>query len=91
MTDLLDRISIDPQVCGGKPCVVGTRIRVWDVAVLAQSGHSPDEILVHYPSLTLADNLAEGRGARDRAKRGRLGEPRPMPRAEAVMVKDGCP
>ncbi|MGX5846203.1 Coenzyme F420 hydrogenase/dehydrogenase, beta subunit C-terminal domain [Mesorhizobium sp. PL10] len=40
---------------------------------------------------TLADNLAEGRGARDRAKRGRLGEPRPVPRCEAVMAEDGFP
>ncbi|CAN7330803.1 Coenzyme F420 hydrogenase/dehydrogenase, beta subunit C-terminal domain [Mesorhizobium caraganae] len=39
----------------------------------------------------LADNLVEGRGARDRAKRGRLGEPRPVPRGEVVIVKDGCP
>lgn len=38
---------------------------------------------------TLADNLSEGRGARDRAKRGRLGEPHPVPRGEAV--KDACP
>lgn len=42
-------------MCGGKPCVAGTRIRVWDVATLAQSGSSPDEIISHYPSLTLAD------------------------------------
>lgn len=40
---------------------------------------------------TLADNLSEGRGARDRAKRGRLGEPRPVPRGEAVMAEDGYP
>jgi uncharacterized protein (DUF433 family) len=48
-------ISITPGVCGGKPCIVGTRIRVSDIAVLAQSGHSPDEILGHYPLLTLSD------------------------------------
>ncbi|MGX9146851.1 Coenzyme F420 hydrogenase/dehydrogenase, beta subunit C-terminal domain [Mesorhizobium sp. 128a] len=40
---------------------------------------------------TLANNLAEGRGARDRAKRGRLGEPRPVPRGEAMMAEDGFP
>ncbi|WP_246691341.1 MULTISPECIES: Coenzyme F420 hydrogenase/dehydrogenase, beta subunit C-terminal domain [unclassified Mesorhizobium] len=40
---------------------------------------------------TPADNLSEGRGARDRAKRGRLGEPRPVARLnETAMVKDGC-
>src|SRR2546421_1383295 len=48
-------VTSTPGVCGGKPCIARTRIRVWDVASLAQSGHSPDEILTHYPSLTLAD------------------------------------
>jgi uncharacterized protein (DUF433 family) len=48
-------VSTTLGICGGKPCITGTRIRVWDVAALAQSGHSPDEILTHYPSLTLAD------------------------------------
>src|SRR5438270_11795698 len=48
-------VTSTPGVCGGKPCVTGTRIRVWDVGSLAQSGHSPDEILSHYPGLTLAD------------------------------------
>jgi len=48
-------VTSTPSVCGGKPCVAGTRIRVWDIASLAQSGHTPDEILAHYPSLTLAD------------------------------------
>ena len=50
-----EHITSRPGVCGGKPCVAGTRIRVWDVAVLAQSGQSPDEILSAYPHLTLAD------------------------------------
>jgi uncharacterized protein (DUF433 family) len=27
-----------PGVCGGKPCVAGTRVRVWDIAVRAQAG-----------------------------------------------------
>lgn len=44
-----------PGVCGGKPCIAGTRIRVWDVASLAQIGQSRGGILIHYPSLTLAD------------------------------------
>ena len=48
-------VTITAGVCGGKPCVAGTRIRVYDIASLAQSGNSPDEILTHYSSLTLAD------------------------------------
>jgi uncharacterized protein (DUF433 family) len=47
-------VAATPGVCGGKPCISGTRIRVWDIGSLAQSGHSPDEILVHFPMLTLA-------------------------------------
>jgi uncharacterized protein (DUF433 family) len=46
------------DVCGGKPCIVGTRVRVWDIAVLAQAGQTPDEILTHYPHLTLSDVYA---------------------------------
>ena len=42
-------------VCGGKPCVAGTRVRVWDIAVHAQAGESPDEVLAHFPNLTLSD------------------------------------
>ena len=45
-------------VCGGKPCIAGTRVWVWDVASLSQAGQSPDEILAHYPHLTLADVYA---------------------------------
>jgi uncharacterized protein (DUF433 family) len=44
-----------PGVCGGKPCVAGTRIRVWDVVVMNEHGASPDEILAAYPGITLAD------------------------------------
>jgi len=51
-------ITSTPGVCGGKPCIAGTRIRVWDVASLSQGGQSPDEILAQYPSLTLADVYA---------------------------------
>ena len=48
-------ITSSPGVCGGKPSIIGTRIRVMDVASLARSGSSPGEIVSYYPSLTLAD------------------------------------
>jgi len=42
--------------CGGKPCVAGTRIRVWDVYVWHElQGKSPEEIVTDFPQLTLAD------------------------------------
>jgi len=44
-----------PGVCGGKPCIAGTRVRVWDIAVRAQAGESPDDVLTHFPHLTLSD------------------------------------
>ena len=43
-------------VCGGKPCVAGTRIRVWDIYVHHEvRGMTPDEIVAQYPVLSLAD------------------------------------
>jgi uncharacterized protein (DUF433 family) len=48
---LLKRITIDPEVCGGKPCIRGMRIRVSDVLDLLASGASRQEILADYPYL----------------------------------------
>jgi uncharacterized protein (DUF433 family) len=43
-------------VCGGKACVVGTRIRVQDIYVWHElQGQSPDEIVSRFPQLSLAD------------------------------------
>jgi uncharacterized protein (DUF433 family) len=45
-----------PGVCGGKPCIAGTRIRVWDVFVWHElEGKTPAEIVSLFPQLTLAD------------------------------------
>ena len=49
-------IESDPAKCGGKPCIKGTRIRVWDIYVAGElRGETPDEILLQYPSISLAD------------------------------------
>ena len=46
-------------VCGGKPRIAGHRITVQNIAVWhEQMGMSPDEILLHYPSINLSDNYA---------------------------------
>lgn len=55
MTDLLDRITIDPAVAGGRPSVRGMRIRVSDVLDLLAAGATSDEILRDYPYLEAAD------------------------------------
>ncbi len=55
MNPLLDRISIDPQVCFGKPCIRGTRIWVSLVLDLLAGGATIEELLAEYPQLSDAD------------------------------------
>lgn len=50
-----DRISVDPAVRSGKPCVKGTRITVYDVLEYMAGGMSEDEILADFPDLTRED------------------------------------
>jgi uncharacterized protein (DUF433 family) len=56
--DWKERISIDPGICHGKPCVKGTRIWVSLVLDFLASGESIDEVLGEYPQLTRDDVLA---------------------------------
>jgi uncharacterized protein (DUF433 family) len=53
-----DRITMDPQVCGGRPCIRGMRIRVKDVLDMLAGGASREEILEDYPYLEDADITA---------------------------------
>jgi uncharacterized protein (DUF433 family) len=57
-TELLARITIDPEQCGGRPCIRGMRIRVIDVLELLAAGETPDEILADYPYLEPDDIAA---------------------------------
>ena len=70
MASLLDRISIDPAVCGGKPCIKGTRIWVSLILDLLAGGMSEAELRAEYPALTREDMLAAiaygAEAARDR-------------------------
>lgn len=51
-----EHIEITPGVCGGKPRIAGTRIRVQDVYVWHElHGQTADEIVSNFPQLTLAD------------------------------------
>ena len=50
-SDLLTRITIDPEQCGGRPCIRGMRVRVIDVLELLAAGETPEEILTEYPYL----------------------------------------
>jgi len=58
MNPLLERISIDPQVCGGKPCIKGTRIWVSLILDLLATGMGEVELLAEYPGLVHDDILA---------------------------------
>jgi uncharacterized protein (DUF433 family) len=58
MAKLLERISIDPAVCGGKPCIRGTRIWVSLILDLLASGMTEAEVRGEYPQLTRDDVLA---------------------------------
>jgi len=56
--ELFERISIDPNVCFGKPCIRGHRIWVSLILDFLASGTSHQEILEQYPGLEEADILA---------------------------------
>ena len=58
MNALLERITIDPAVCGGKPCLKGTRIWVSLLLDLLAGGMTEAEILAEYPQLRHEDVLA---------------------------------
>jgi uncharacterized protein (DUF433 family) len=55
---LLERISIDPRICGGKPCIKGTRIWVSLILDFLADDMTEAELLDQYPGLTHEDVLA---------------------------------
>ena len=54
----IDRITVNPDVCGCRPCIRGLRIRVKDVLDLLAAGATNDEILSDYPYLEAEDITA---------------------------------
>ena len=53
--DYRERITIDPDVRGGRPCVRGMRITVYDILAYLASGMTQDEILSDFPYLEAED------------------------------------
>ncbi|TVQ24988.1 MAG: DUF433 domain-containing protein [Spirochaetaceae bacterium] len=53
--DLLQRISVDPEICFGKPCIRGHRIWVSLILDMLADGASYEDILQNYPGLTETD------------------------------------
>jgi uncharacterized protein (DUF433 family) len=50
-----ERITLDPEICGGKPCIRGMRFPVSRLLGLLAAGETPETILANYPYLELAD------------------------------------
>jgi len=55
MTYLMDRITVDPRICGGRPCIRGMRIRVTDILDLLASGLSAQQVIEELPDLETGD------------------------------------
>lgn len=58
MAHIAERITVDPEQCGGRPCVRGMRIRVTDVLDLLAAGLSPQQVIEEMPDLQVDDILA---------------------------------
>lgn len=54
-TTVTDHIDITIGICGGKPRIANTRIRVQDIVIWTEQGETPDDIVAGYPHLSLAD------------------------------------
>ncbi len=54
----LHRITVDPQQCGGRPCLRGLRIRVKDILDMLAPGASREEVVADYPYLESGDITA---------------------------------
>ena len=58
MADWINRITVNPEQCGGRPCIRGMRIRVTDVLDLLANGLSTKEVLEELPDLESEDITA---------------------------------
>ncbi len=56
--NLMDRITFDPEQCGGRPCIRGFRIRVKDILEMLAGGATREEILEDFPDLEADDITA---------------------------------
>ena len=49
------RITVDPAICGGRPTITGTRMRVTDLLETLADGATPEEIAADFPYISVAD------------------------------------
>lgn len=55
MAELVERITVNPEQCGGRPCIRGMRIRVVDVLDLLAAGLSQQQVFEELPDLEAED------------------------------------
>jgi uncharacterized protein (DUF433 family) len=53
--DLLARVTVNPAVCAGKPCIRGTRIYIAVILDALAEGLTPEQVIEHYPQLKVDD------------------------------------
>ena len=58
MANQIDRITVNPEQCGGRPCIRGMRIRVIDVLDLLAAGLTREQVLEELPDLEAEDITA---------------------------------
>jgi uncharacterized protein (DUF433 family) len=66
MANLLERITSDPEICGGRPCIRGLRVRVKDILEMLVGGSTRAEILGDYPYLQDEDSRRRSNSRRAR-------------------------
>lgn len=54
----LHRITVGPDLCGGRPCILGLRVRVKDILEMLAAGATQEQILADYPYLEAGDIVA---------------------------------
>ncbi|HZQ51255.1 MAG TPA: DUF433 domain-containing protein [Bryobacteraceae bacterium] len=73
MSAVTSRITIEPDKRGGKPCIRGLRITVWDVLGWLGAGMTEDEVLDEHPDLEKADFPAVYQYAAEAGRNAKLG------------------
>jgi uncharacterized protein (DUF433 family) len=86
--ELMPRITVNPDQCGGRPCVRGMRIRVTDVLDLLAAGLTADQVVEELPDLELEDVAACLRFASQRLDHPVLAAARARGAGTVVLTKD---
>jgi uncharacterized protein (DUF433 family) len=72
MSTIAERVTVNPNQCGGRACIRGMRIRVTDVLDLMANGLTPEQVLAELPDLELEDIQACLKFASDRVNHPRV-------------------